>query len=99
MTSRSSRLVSAAQVCSADRDADLSDFIEITFSVAKEIRGSRYRDPRSLSPEEFFFAYRFTENGVVDDESPLHEHLRRYAALCAFLEAGETIASTRAPAA
>ncbi|MGH3117376.1 MAG: DUF5939 domain-containing protein [Gaiellales bacterium] len=79
------------QVCSADREADLSDFIEITFSVSKEIRESRYHDPWSLSPEEFFFAYRFTENGVVDDGSPLREHLRRHAVLCAFLEAGETI--------
>jgi class 3 adenylate cyclase len=79
------------QVCSADREADLSDFIEITFSVSKEIRQSRYHDPWSLSPEEFFFAYRFTENGVVDDGSPLREHLRRHAVLCAFLEAGETL--------
>ncbi|MGH2726034.1 MAG: DUF5939 domain-containing protein, partial [Actinomycetota bacterium] len=79
------------QVCSADRQADLSDFIEITFSVAKEIRQSRYHDPWSLSAEEFFFAYRFTENGVVDDGSPLREHLKRHSVLCAFLEAGETI--------
>jgi hypothetical protein len=27
------------QVCSADRDADLSDFIEVTFSVSPEVRG------------------------------------------------------------
>jgi class 3 adenylate cyclase len=79
------------QVCSADREADLSDFIEITFSVSKEIRESRYHDPWSLSPEEFFFAYRFTENGVVDDGTPLREHLRRHAVLSAFIEAGETI--------
>jgi hypothetical protein len=79
------------QVCSTDREADLSDFIEITFSVSQEIRESRYHDPWSLSPEEFFFAYRFTENGVVDDGSPLREHLRRHAALCALLEAGQTI--------
>jgi hypothetical protein len=78
------------QVCSADREADLSDFIEITFSVSQEIRESRH-DTWSLSPEEFFFAYRFTENGVVDDGSPLREHLRRHAALRAFLEAGETM--------
>jgi len=44
-----------------------------------------------LSPEEFFFAYRFTENRVVDDGSTLREHLRRHAVLCAFLEPGETM--------
>jgi class 3 adenylate cyclase len=79
------------QVCSADREADLSDFIEITFSVPKEIRECRYHDPWSLTPEEFFFAYRLTENGVVDDGTALREHLRRNAVLCAFVEPGETL--------
>jgi class 3 adenylate cyclase len=78
------------QVCTADREADLSDFIEITFSVSQDIRDSRYHDPWSLSPEEFFFAYRFTENGVVDDGSSLREHLQRHAVFCAFFEPGET---------
>jgi class 3 adenylate cyclase len=79
------------QVCTADREADLSDFIEITFSISQEIRESRYHDPWSLSPEEFFFAYRFTENGVVDDGSPLREHLQRHAVFCAFFDPGETM--------
>jgi class 3 adenylate cyclase len=85
------------QVCSTDRDADLSDFIEITFSVSKEIRESRYHDPWSLSPEEFFFAYRFTANGEVDDGTPVREHLRRHAAFCAFFEPGETITFEATP--
>ncbi len=85
------------QVCSTDREADLSDFIEITFSASKEIRQSRYHDPWSLSPEEFFFAYRFTENGVVSDGSPLREHLKRNSAFCAFFKAGETITFEATP--
>jgi hypothetical protein len=52
------------QVCSADRDADLSEFIEVTFSVAPEVRRSRFHDPASLSPEEYFYAYRFSQIGV-----------------------------------
>jgi class 3 adenylate cyclase len=79
------------QVCSTDRAADLSDFIEITFSVSKEIRESRFHHPWSLTAEEFFFAYRFTENGVLDDGTPLREHLQRTAALSVFLEPGEAI--------
>ena len=59
------------QVCSVDRDADLSDFIEITFSVSPRVRRSRYHDPWALSPEEHFFGYRFTQSGVVDDGSAL----------------------------
>jgi class 3 adenylate cyclase len=79
------------QVCSVDRDADLSDFIEVTFSVSPEIRKSRYHDPWSLSPEEYFLTYRFTANGVVDDGTPLREYIRRQAELYVFIEAGETI--------
>ena len=33
------------QVCSADREADLSDFIEVTFSVSPDVRRTRYHDP------------------------------------------------------
>lgn len=76
------------RVCSTDRDADLSDFVEVTFSVSSEIRRSRYHNPWSLDPEEHFFRYRFTQSGVVNDGSPLREHLRRCAISCAYVEAG-----------
>jgi hypothetical protein len=48
------------QVCSADRDTDLSNFVEVTFSVSPDVRRSPYHDPWSLTPEEHFFRYRFT---------------------------------------
>lgn len=78
------------QVCSADRDADLSDGIEVTFSVAPEVRRSRYHDPMSLEPEEHFLNYRFSGSAVVDDGSPLREHLRRTAAACRYVAPGAT---------
>ena len=78
------------QTCSVDRDAELSDFVEVTFSVSKTIRESAYHDPRSLSPEEYFFSYRFTGNGVLGDGTRIRDHLRRGAAVCAFLEPRET---------
>lgn len=78
------------QVCSAVRDADLSDFIEITFSLSPEVRRSRYHDPWSLTPEEHFFRYRFTQSGVVGDGSLLRDHLRERAVACAYLDPGAT---------
>jgi hypothetical protein len=78
------------QVCSADRDADLSDFVEVTFSVSPDVRGSRYHDPWSLTPEEHFFCYRFAQSAAVDDGSPLRDHLRACAVACAYVEAGAT---------
>jgi class 3 adenylate cyclase len=87
------------QVCSADRDADLSEFIEVTFSVAPEVRRSRFHDPTSLSPEEYFFGYRFSQSVVVDDGTPLPDHLRRVTLATAYVEPGatETFALTAEP--
>jgi class 3 adenylate cyclase len=78
------------QTCSADRDADLSDYIEIVFSVAPEVRRSRYHDPLSLEPPEHFFRYRFTPTGVAHDGTPVREYLRPRALACAYVEPGRT---------
>ena len=78
------------QVCSADREADLSSFIEVTFSIAPEVRPSRFHDPWSLSPEEYFLAFRFSQSAVVDDGTPLPDHLRRHARAAAYVGPGAT---------
>jgi class 3 adenylate cyclase len=78
------------QICSADRDADLSDHVEVTFTINPEIRRSRYHDPWSLDPEEHFWGYRFTQSGVVDEGTPLPEYLKSSGAVCAYLEPRET---------
>jgi predicted RNA-binding Zn-ribbon protein involved in translation (DUF1610 family) len=78
------------QVCSADRDAELSDFIEVAFTVSPDVRRSRYHDPWSLTPEEHFFEYRFTQSGAVDDGTSLRDHLRARAVACAYVEPGAT---------
>ncbi len=92
---RLSSLSSAAshaycQVCSMAVDADMSDFIEITFSVAPSVRRSRFHDPWSLDPVEHFTRYRYTQNGVMADGTPLHDHLRRHAVAGAYVEPGAT---------
>jgi hypothetical protein len=76
------------QVCSADRDADLSDFIEVTFNVSPDVRRSRFLDPSSLTPEEFFLLYRFSQSAVIEDGTPLRDHLRRTALAWAYIDPG-----------
>jgi class 3 adenylate cyclase len=78
------------EVCSADRNADLSDFIEVTFNVSPAVRRSRFHDPSLLDPESFFFDYRFSQSAVVEDGSTLRDHLRKTAASCAYVEPGAT---------
>ena len=82
------------QVCSTRRDADLSDFVEVTFSLSPEIRRSRYHDPWSLTPEEHFSRYRFTESGVLADGSSLRENIRANAVACAYIEPRATATFT-----
>ena len=77
-------------VCIAERDADLSGFIEITFTLSRAVRESRYHDPASLDAESYALDYRFTANGVVDGGSSLRDFYRRSAVLTAFVEPGET---------
>ncbi len=73
-----------------ERDADLSGFIEITFTLARAVRESRYHDPESLDAESYALDYRFTANGVVDGGPSLRDFYRRHAVLTAFVEPGET---------
>ncbi len=80
---------SFCQTCNANRDADLSDFVEIAFSVAKDVRASSYHDPWSLQPDDYFLAYRFTGNGFMSDGTPIRAHLRERLAVSAFLEPRE----------
>jgi class 3 adenylate cyclase len=78
------------QVCSADRDVDLSDFIEVTFNVSPDVRRSRFLDPSSLTAEEFFLLYRFSQSAVIEDGTPLRDHLRRTALAYAYIDSGAT---------
>lgn len=78
------------QICSADRDADLSDYIEVTFSVSPDIRRSRYHDPWSLDPEEHFLSYRFSETAVATDGRPARDIYRESAVACTYVQPGAT---------
>ena len=72
------------------RDTDLSDFVEIGFTVSPEIRLSRYHDPWSLTPEEHFLSYRFAQSAFVEDGSPLRDHLRRCGIAQVYVDPGVT---------
>ena len=78
------------QVCSANRDTDLSNFVEVTFSISPDVRRSPYHDPWSLTPEEHFFRYRFTQSGILADGSSLRDRIREQAQVCAYVEPGAT---------
>ena len=78
------------QICHADRNADLSNWIEVTFTISPEIRRGRYHDPWSLDPDEHFWGYRFTQSGVVNGETSVSDYLRQSGAVFAYVEPGAT---------
>ena len=77
-------------VCIADREADLSGFIEIAFTLAPAVRPSRYHDPASLDAQSYALDYRFTANGIVDGGPSLRAFYRKNAVLTAWVEPGQT---------
>src|SRR5689334_17872421 len=50
-------------LCDVSGDTDLDDFIEVTFTVAPELRRLPYHDPQSLSVEDFHWKLRFLDDG------------------------------------
>lgn len=77
-------------VCSADRRADMSEFVEVVFTIAASVRGSQFHDPWSLDPKSYFFEYRFDSNSLVDGR-PLAKHLESCLVTCTYVGAGESV--------
>jgi class 3 adenylate cyclase len=53
----------ACGLCDVTGDTDLDDFIEVTFTVAPELRHLPFHDPHSLSVEDFHWKFRFLNDG------------------------------------
>ena len=63
-------------LCHADYDVTLDDFIAVTFTVAPAVRGIRYHDPASLSVDDYAFHYKFAPEGLTDHGVPWVEVMR-----------------------
>lgn len=55
----------ACGLCDVTGDTDLDDFIEVTFTVAPELRRLPFHDPQSLSVEDFHWKLRFLNEGRI----------------------------------
>lgn len=75
--------------CLGHRDADLSDFVEVGFSVSPAVRVSRFHDPSTLTAEESA-DFSVSENAVNADSVPLRQVFMRDTMFVCYLDAGET---------
>ena len=77
-------------ICQTAREADLSDFIEVSFTVSQAVRSTQYHVPHALDAEAYLLSYRFTGNAVIEDGSSLRQFYRKTAVIIAYVEPGET---------
>ena len=75
-------------VCIATRETDLSDFVEVGFSVSKTVRESRFHTPENLSAEELW-QYMVSANAVWTDGTKLRDFYRQHSLFIVYVEPGE----------
>jgi len=75
-------------LCQADLDAKLDDYIAVTFTIAAQIRSIKFHRPADLSPEEFSFAYSFAPEGKAPDGRIYHAFIRDATLAVKYLEPG-----------
>ncbi len=78
------------KACLVNRDADLSDFVEIGFTVSKAVRASRFHGPETLSAKEFFIDYNISAGAVARDGTKARDFYWRHNVFVAYVEPGET---------
>jgi class 3 adenylate cyclase len=82
---------SFCKTCRVNRDTDLSDFVEIGFTVSKSLRTSRFHDPETLPATEFHFDYEISASALARDGTKARDFYRRHIVFCTYVEPGETV--------
>jgi len=80
---------SFCKTCLKNRDTDLSDFVEIGFTVTKAVRKSRFHDPETLSAKEFYIDYNLSAGALARDGTKVRDFYWRHKVFCAYVEPGE----------
>jgi class 3 adenylate cyclase len=81
---------SFCKTCLVNRDADLSDFVEIGFTVSKAVRTSRFHDPETLSAKELSIDYTISASALARDGIKARDFYWRHNSFVAYVEPGET---------
>jgi class 3 adenylate cyclase len=80
-------------LCAVEGDTHLDDFIEVTFTVAPQLRRLSLHDPESLSAEDYHWKLRYSGNGrLAGGGVSFLDYLRPLLRGTTFLPGGATIA-------
>ena len=80
---------SFCKTCLVNRDTDLSDFVEIGFTVSKAVRKSRFHDPETLSAKEFYIDYNISAGALARDGTKARDFYWRHKVFCTYVEPDE----------
>ena len=78
------------KTCLVNRDTDLDDFVEISFTVSKAVRKSRFHDPETLSAVEFYIDYNISAGALARDGTKARDFFSRHKVFCSYVEPGKT---------
>ena len=81
---------SFCKTCLKNRDADLSDFVEIGFTVSKAVRKSRFHDPETLSAKEFYIDYNISADALARDGTKARDFYWRHKVFCTYVEPNQS---------
>ena len=81
---------SLCKTCLKSRNVDLSDFVEIGFTVPKAVRKSRFHNPETLSAQELHIEYNISQSALARDGTKARDFYWRHQQFCTYLEPGET---------
>jgi len=77
-------------MCRTDLEAALDDYIAVAFTVSPQIRSIAFHRPASLSAQDFAFAYKLTDEGLLPDGTPFVQMLRSWTSTVSYLPTGMT---------
>jgi class 3 adenylate cyclase len=81
---------SFCKTCLVNRDADLSDFVEIAFAISKAVRTSRFHDPETLSAKELSIDYNISAGALARDGTKARDFYWRHNIFMTYVEPGES---------
>ncbi len=78
-------------VCSMENEADLDEFIQVTFTISPQVRGIAFHDPTNLTVDDLYFRYHFSDDvKPLPNGATVPETMRTWVRLIEYLEPGET---------
>ncbi len=77
------------ELCQEDFEAVLDDYIEITFTISQPIRDIIFNNPETLSIEDYFFKYVFSQGTIIQDGPNFVDLLKNLTKILTYLEPKE----------